>query len=81
MPASCAIIQPAIVNSVKKTPAKRYVGSGHEKRGLPKRQKSGSLPHIEKPITATIATQNGRPPPCGVPPSLPPSLMKPFSTM
>ena len=33
--ASCAIIQPAIVNSVKKTAANRYVQIGHQNFGLP----------------------------------------------
>src|SRR5437763_12526209 len=71
--ASWSIIQPAIVNSVKNTAANRYVGRGHVKRGLPYRQKSGSLPHIEKPMTATTATQNGRPLPAGVPWKCPPA--------
>jgi len=36
------------VNSVKKTPAKRYVGRGHARRGLPNRQKSRLVaPHRE----------------------------------
>ncbi|HYZ76596.1 MAG TPA: hypothetical protein VE596_04415 [Gaiellaceae bacterium] len=48
---------------------------------MPKRQKSGSFPHIEKPITAVTATQNGSPLPCGVPPSWPCEWTAAFTTM
>src|ERR671930_2637859 len=50
-PDSCAIIQPPVTNSTRPiASATRYGSSGHQNRGRPNRQVSGSLPHITEPI-------------------------------
>jgi hypothetical protein len=76
--ASAAIIQPAIVKSRNQTAANRYVVSGQQKARLAVAPEVRFGFHIEKPITAPTATQNGRPPPLGVPPNELPSTAKPF---
>src|SRR4249919_2548081 len=59
-PDSCAIIQPPITNSTRPIAnAMTYAGTGHQNRGLPYRQVSGSLPHMTEPIATPTPIMNG----------------------
>src|SRR2546422_7542362 len=63
---SSAIIQPPATNSTSPTAsATAYGSAGHQNRGLPYRQVSGSLPHITEPIATPIPVRNGSSVPTG----------------